>query len=138
MWRAWISFIGPPDVLHFDPLRSHIGSAVRDVARQYDILARPILAEAHNQQGKIERRVDFFENLFVRVCEETYDRMRKQDLEVGHWWGVYKDIAPLVVATTTFTAALTCKGSWASVATPARDAAPSLAQGVLGQQAQAE
>ena len=47
----------------------------------------------------------------------SYDQMRRQDLEVGHWWGVYKDIASLVVPPTTFNAVLMCKGSWASVAT---------------------
>jgi hypothetical protein len=69
--KGWINFVGPPDVLHFDPLKSHLGEACQALARQYDILARPIPAEAHNQQGKIERRVDFFKNLFARVCEET-------------------------------------------------------------------
>lgn len=45
----------------------------------------------------------------------SFDQMAKQDLELAHWWGVYRDIAALVVCPTTFATVLGCGGCWASV-----------------------
>lgn len=46
----------------------------------------------------------------------TWEQMRKQDLDLSHWWEVYQEQAQLVVCTSKFAKVLGCKGQWSDVA----------------------
>jgi len=67
----WFSHDGPPERMQFDSAKPHLSGAVQEICRAFDVLARPIPAEAHHQQGRVESRISFFKELFARTSTAT-------------------------------------------------------------------
>jgi len=67
----WCTPYGPPDTLQFDAAAAHLGAASQEKCRTLDITVRTVPAEAHHQQGRAESRINFFKDLFAKVCAEV-------------------------------------------------------------------
>ena len=73
---GWLNWAGPPDHLHVDALKSHLSSEFADAVEGTSTLLGVIPAESPHLKARIERAIDFFKELFVKVdneCNLTVD-----------------------------------------------------------------
>ena len=66
----WCLWAGMPSYLHCDPAAAHTSVELQSWCRRNDITLVPSPGEAHWQRGKVERRIEFFKDLFLKVVSE--------------------------------------------------------------------
>ena len=66
----WLAWAGPPQKLLLDPSQPHLGSALGDFCNSQGIDMQHTAAEAHFQNGKVERHGQWLERIVTKVLDE--------------------------------------------------------------------
>ncbi|CAK0825490.1 unnamed protein product [Prorocentrum cordatum] len=69
--QGWLSWAGAPKVLYYDAAKGHITKRFVEVGDKYNILMRPVPAEAPQLKGRVERAIDFFKDHFQRLNRDV-------------------------------------------------------------------
>ncbi|CAK0806782.1 unnamed protein product [Prorocentrum cordatum] len=69
--QGWLSWAGPPKVLYYDAAKGHITKRFAEIGDKYNILMRPVPAEAPQLKGRVERAIDFFKDHFQRLNRDV-------------------------------------------------------------------
>ena len=75
--QGWLAWAGPPKVLYYDAAKGHITQRFVEIGEKYNILMRPVPAEAPQLKGRVERAIDFFKDHFQRLNRDV--QLTKQD-----------------------------------------------------------
>ena len=69
--RAWLAWAGPSKTLYYDAAKGHITKAFAEIGDKYNMLMRPVPAEAAHLKGRVEKAVDFFKDHFQRINKQV-------------------------------------------------------------------
>ena len=58
--QGWLSWAGPPDQLHYDLSKGHIGEQFAELGELNATIMSPVPAEAFWLKGRIERAIDLW------------------------------------------------------------------------------
>ena len=67
---GWLNWAGPPDTLHVDALKSHLADEFAGAVENTSTLLKVVPAESPHLKARIERAIDFFKEMFVKVNED--------------------------------------------------------------------
>ena len=65
--QGWLLWAGAPQNLYYDMAKGHLASEFADQGDELSMVLRPIPAESPQLKGRVEKAIDFFKDMFVKL-----------------------------------------------------------------------
>ena len=79
--QGWLLWAGAPQNLYYDMAKGHLASEFADQGDELSMVLRPIPAESPHLKGRVEKAIDFFKDMFVKLNAQFQFNQRNDPQE---------------------------------------------------------
>ena len=81
LYQGWFLWAGAPKILYYDMAKGHLASEFTDQGDELSMVLRPIPAESPHLKGRVEKAIDFFKDMFVKLNAQFQFNQRNDPQE---------------------------------------------------------